>query len=113
MVFPAFDTRTAPEIFGTVSDISPDSITDPATRQRFYLVRLAIPPKELARLGDRDILPGMPVEAFLQTGTRTVLSYLNRPLTDQLHRAFREGCSPGSLRLCMIGLDAIGCAVVS
>ena len=91
VVFPAFDARTTPEIFGTVSDISPDSITDPATRQRFYRVRLAIPPEELARLGDRDILPGMPVEAFLQTGTRTVLSYLTRPLTDQLRRAFREG----------------------
>ena len=91
VVFPAFDARSTPEIFGTVSDISPDSITDPATRQRFYRVRLAIPPEELARLGDRDILPGMPLEAFLQTGTRTVLSYLTRPLTDQLRRAFREG----------------------
>jgi len=91
VVFPVFDAQTTPEIFGTVSDISPDSVTDPATQQRFYRVSLAIPPGELARLGDRAILPGMPVEAFLQTGSRTVLSYLTRPLMDQLRQTFREG----------------------
>ena len=91
VVFTAFDTRTAPEIFGTVSKISPDSVTDPATGQRFYKVTLAIPPEELARLDGHEILPGMPIEAFLQTGERTVLSYLTRPLTDQLRRAFRDG----------------------
>ena len=91
VVFSAFNTRTAPEIFGTVSGISPSSITDPATGQSFYRVTLAIPPEELARLEGHEILPGMPIEAFLQTGERTVLSYLTRPLTDQLRRAFRDG----------------------
>src|SRR6056297_81268 len=91
IVFSAFNTRTAPEIFGTVSGISPSSITDPATGQSFYRVTLAIPPEELARLEGHEILPGMPIEAFLQTGERTVLSYLTRPLTDQLRRAFRDG----------------------
>jgi HlyD family secretion protein len=90
VVFSAFSTQTAPEIFGTVSGISPDSVTDPATQQSFYRVTLAIPPEELARLGDQDIMPGMPIEAFLQTGARTVLSYLSRPLSDQLRRAFRD-----------------------
>jgi len=91
VVFSAFNTRTAPEIFGTVSGISPSSITDPATGQSYYRVTLAIPPEELARLEGHEILPGMPIEAFLQTGERTVLSYLTRPLTDQLRRAFRDG----------------------
>jgi len=90
IVFSAFNTRTAPEIFGTVSGISPSSITDPATGQSFYRVTLAIPPEEMARLEGHEILPGMPIEAFLQTGERTVLSYLTRPLTDQLRRAFRD-----------------------
>jgi len=90
VVFTAFNTRTAPEIFGTVSGISPDSVTDPATGQSFYRVTLAIPPAELARLDGHEILPGMPIEAFLQTGERTVLSYLTRPLSDQLRRAFRD-----------------------
>ena len=90
VVFSAFSTRSAPEVFGTVSGISPSSVTDPSTGQSFYRVTLAIPPEELSQLDGHEILPGMPIEAFLQTGERTVLSYLTRPLTDQLRRAFRD-----------------------
>lgn len=90
VVFSAFSTRTAPEIFGTVSGISPSSVTDPSTGQSFYRVTLAIPPEQLALLDGHEILPGMPIEAFLQTGERTALSYLTRPLTDQIRRAFRD-----------------------
>jgi HlyD family secretion protein len=90
VVFSAFSTRSAPEIFGTVSGISPSSVLDPMTGQSFYRVTLAIPGQELARLEGHEILPGMPIEAFLQTGERTVLSYLTRPLSDQLRRAFRD-----------------------
>jgi HlyD family secretion protein len=35
-------------------------------------------------------VPGMPVEAFVKTGDRTVMSYLMKPLSDQVNRAFRE-----------------------
>ena len=49
-----------------------------------------MPPEEIARLGDVKLIPGMPVEAFVQTGDRTLLSYLVKPLSDQLKRAFRE-----------------------
>ncbi|WP_428515094.1 HlyD family type I secretion periplasmic adaptor subunit [Roseovarius sp.] len=90
IAFSAFNTRTAPDIFGTVSSISPDSVTDQATGQSYYRVELSIPPEELSRLQGHEILPGMPIEAFLQTGERTVLSYLTRPLNDQLRRAFRD-----------------------
>jgi HlyD family secretion protein len=90
VVFPAFRSRNAPEIFGTVSGISADSVTDPATRRSFYKVTLAIAPAELAKLEGHNILPGMPIEAFLQTSERTILSYLTRPLSDQLRRVFRE-----------------------
>ncbi|WP_372675362.1 HlyD family type I secretion periplasmic adaptor subunit [Aquicoccus sp.] len=90
VVFSAFSSRTAPEIFGTVTGISPSSVTDPETGQSFYRVSLTIPPEELSRLESHEILPGMPIEAFLQTGERTVLSYLIRPLSDQLRRAFRD-----------------------
>ena len=90
VVFSAFSTRTAPEIFGTVSGISPSSVTDPSTGQSFYRVTLVIPPEQLALLEGHEILPGMPIEAFLQTGERTALSYLTRPLADQMRRAFRD-----------------------
>ena len=45
---------------------------------------------EVARLGDSKIIPGMPVEAFVQTGDRTMMSYLIKPLSDQFMRSFRE-----------------------
>lgn len=91
VVFPTFDMRTTPEIFGTLATVPPSSVTDPATGQSYYRVVLRVPPEELDRLGDVDLIPGMPIEAFLQTGERSVLSYLTKPLTDQLHRAFRDG----------------------
>lgn len=90
VVFSAFSTRTAPEIFGTVAGISPSSVTDPETGLRYYRVMLAVPSDELARLKGHKILPGMPIETFLQTGDRTVLSYILRPLSDQIRRAFRD-----------------------
>jgi HlyD family secretion protein len=49
-----------------------------------------MPADELKRLGDVKLTPGMPVEAFIETGERTMLSYLVKPLHDQLMRAFRE-----------------------
>ena len=49
-----------------------------------------MPPEQVARLGDVKLVPGMPVEAFVKTGDRTVMSYLMKPLADQINRAFRE-----------------------
>ena len=49
-----------------------------------------MPREEVARLGESKLIPGMPVEAFVQTGDRTMLSYLIKPLSDQLMRTFRE-----------------------
>ena len=89
--FPAFDMRTIPEIFGTLSDVPPSSVTDPTTGQSYYRVGLSVPPEGLAMLGNVDLIPGMPIEAFLETGERSVLNYLTKPLMDQLSRAFREG----------------------
>jgi HlyD family secretion protein len=86
----AFNQRTTPEIIGDVARVSPDITTDQRTGQSHYTVRLAISPDEIARLGEVRIIPGMPVEAFIQTGERTLLSYLAKPLHDQLQRAFRE-----------------------
>ena len=56
----------------------------------YYLVRIAVTDAERARLGSLKLVPGMPVEAFIKTQDRTVMSYLVKPLTDQMHRALRE-----------------------
>src|SRR6202521_2076341 len=86
----AFNQRTTPELNGVVTRVSPDVTTDQRTGQSYYTIRVSMPPEEVARLGDVKMIPGMPVEAFVQTGDRTLLSYLIKPLSDQLMRAFRE-----------------------
>ena len=88
--FSSFNVRTTPEINGTVSRIAADTSTDQRTGQSYYLVRIAMTAQELKRLGDVKLTPGMPVEAFIETGERTMMSYLVKPLHDQLMRAFRE-----------------------
>jgi HlyD family secretion protein len=86
----AFNQRTTPELNGLVTRVSPDVTTDQRTGQSYYTIRVSLPPAEVARLGDVKLIPGMPVEAFVQTGDRTMLSYLIKPLNDQLMRSFRE-----------------------
>jgi HlyD family secretion protein len=88
--FSSFNMRTTPEINGAVSRIAADTSTDQRTGQSYYLVRIAMPAHEIKRLGDMRLTPGMPVEAFVETGTRTMMSYLLKPLHDQLMHAFRE-----------------------
>ena len=88
--FSSFNVRTTPEINGSVSRIAADTSTDQRTGQSYYLVRIAMPAQELKRLGDVRLTPGMPVEAFIETGERTMMSYLLKPLHDQLMHAFRE-----------------------
>jgi HlyD family secretion protein len=86
----AFNQRTTPELNGVVTRVSADVTTDQRTGQSYYTIRVSMPAEEVARLGDVKLIPGMPVEAFVQTGDRTMLSYLIKPLSDQLMRAFRE-----------------------
>ncbi len=86
----AFNQRTTPEILGTVTRVSADTTTDQRTGQTYYTIRIGMPAEEVAKLGDVKIVPGMPVEAFVQTGDRTMISYLVKPLHDQLMRMFRE-----------------------
>jgi HlyD family secretion protein len=36
------------------------------------------------------LVPGMPVEAYVQLNDRSVLSFLTKPLSDQIARTWRE-----------------------
>ena len=88
--FSAFSLRTTPEVNGTVSRIAADTSTDQRTGQSYYLVRIAMRVAAVGDLGELKVTPGMPVEAFIQTGERTLLSYLVKPLHDQLLQAYRQ-----------------------
>jgi len=86
----AFNQRTTPELNGVVTRVSADVTTDQRSGQTYYTIRVSMPPAEIKRLGEVKLIPGMPVEAFVQTGDRTLMSYLLKPLSDQLMRSFRE-----------------------
>ena len=88
--FTSFNVRTTPEINAKVVRIGADTTTDQRTGRTYYSVRIAMANDEIKRLGDVKLTPGMPVEAYIETGERTMLSYLLKPLHDQLMRSFRE-----------------------
>jgi HlyD family secretion protein len=86
----AFDQRTTPEVNGKVVDVSADLSRDPVTGEGYFLARIALPEEELAKLGQHKLVPGMPADVQIRTADRTALSYLVKPLADQIEKAFRE-----------------------
>lgn len=88
--FSTFDARTTPEVFGFVSSISGDVFTDEVNGRRYYRVEMTLNEGEMDRLGDVELLPGMPVDGFIQTSSRTPMAYLVKPLADYFNKAFRE-----------------------
>lgn len=89
--FPGFPQRTTPEIKARILTVSADLMHHPKTGIPYYQARLALTKNEIAKLDGKPLIPGMPVEAFIQTGSRTILSYLTKPITDHITHAFREG----------------------
>jgi HlyD family secretion protein len=89
--FSAFSLQTTPEIKGRLTHISAEAAVDERQGFSYYTVRLEVDPNELRKLGGLKLVPGMPVEAYLQTAERSLLSYITKPLRDQLNRSFREG----------------------
>lgn len=88
--FSAFDQQTTPQIEGEVLSVSPDLTRDPNTGEAYFTARIAISDGEIAKLGDSKLQPGIPVEVQITTRERTAMSYLMKPLADQINRAFRE-----------------------
>lgn len=87
--FSAFNQRTTPEIAGVVTRVSAAATTDPQSGQSYYLAE-ADPTDDLAQLGSTGLVPGMPVEVFVQTEEQVAIAYFVKPFTDQISRAFRE-----------------------
>jgi HlyD family type I secretion membrane fusion protein len=88
--FSAFNQRTTPELTGEVQRVSADLVSDAASGQSYYLALIEVPPAEIERLQGLVLVPGMPAEVFIQTGARTPLGYLLKPLTDSFSKAWRE-----------------------
>ncbi len=88
--FPSFNARITPEVYAEVTQVAADVSQRDAQSPPFYMVRITIPAKELERLHEHKLKPGMQAEAFIQTSSRSPLSYLMKPLLDQLKHAMRE-----------------------
>jgi len=93
----AGDQRTMPDLTGVLTRVSADLTHDQQNgqggqqaNQAYYLVRVSLPEKQVRRLGDLKLVPGMPAEVFIQTYARTPLQYLLKPLREQIARTFRE-----------------------
>jgi HlyD family secretion protein len=88
--FTSFNQRTTPQLTGTVSYVSADTSQDQHTNASYFTVRIILPDDERRRLSGQQLVAGMPAEVFMQTGSRTMMSYLFKPIIDQMSRAFVE-----------------------
>ncbi len=89
--FTAFNQQTTPQLKGKLRHIAAERTTDERSGSSYYKVRLEVDEGEMKRLGTLKLVPGMPVDAFIQSGDRSLLSYITKPLRDQFQRSFREG----------------------
>lgn len=90
LMFPAFSTRTTPELRGTVVMVSADALADERSGMTYYRAEILPDPGEVDKLEGLTLLPGMPVESFIRTDARSPLAYLVKPFTDYFVKAFRE-----------------------
>ncbi|MEM0923153.1 MAG: HlyD family type I secretion periplasmic adaptor subunit [Pseudomonadota bacterium] len=88
--FSAFNTRTTPELFGRVSKVSSDTLMDEASGLTYFSAEVVLNDGEIDKLAGAELVAGMPVEVYIQTGERTPINYLMRPITDYFSRALRE-----------------------
>jgi HlyD family secretion protein len=85
--FAAISSTKTPEVEGKVSYIGADAVVDQRSGVRYFPVRIALPRNQLSRL---PVKSGTPAEFFIQTGSRSMLSYITKPLRDQIARSFRS-----------------------
>jgi HlyD family secretion protein len=86
----AFDRQTTPQLAGQVAYVSADTSHDQQTNSSYFTVRVVLPEEERRRLAGQQLVPGMPAEVFMQTGSHTMMNYLLKPILDQMRRAFVE-----------------------
>ncbi|NNH66792.1 HlyD family type I secretion periplasmic adaptor subunit [Rhizobium laguerreae] len=88
--FSAFDQRTTPDVAGEITSIAPDIVKDERTGISYYPLRVKPKAESIAKMKTIKLYPGMPAEVFIKIGDRTVISYLTKPLTDQMQHVFRQ-----------------------
>ena len=91
IVFSSFAQRNLKRISGRVDRVSPDTLEDDRSGERYYAVRVTVDRLRLHEIAPEiELAPGMPAEVFIETGERTMLEYLMQPFLQSVERAFRE-----------------------
>ncbi|MEZ8080448.1 HlyD family type I secretion periplasmic adaptor subunit [Enterovibrio norvegicus] len=88
--FPSFNQKTTPDLVAELSLISADLVQQTQEAPPVYMARLKINANELEKLNGKSLIPGMPVEVFITTQERSVMSYLIKPIVDQIQHSMRE-----------------------
>lgn len=91
VTFSGFDRQSTPDFYGQVIFVSADLSQDQHTGESFYRIKVRLDPATAPHSSRLALKPGMPAEVFIETGDRSILSYLIKPLMDQIRHAFREG----------------------
>ena len=87
--FSAFG-NAVPNIYGKLIYISADIFVDEMSGMPYYQARIEVTEEGHQELGDLELVPGMPAEVFVATGSRTFFQYLFKPLSNALARSFNE-----------------------
>ena len=92
--FSAFRQREMPKIEGKLVMVSADRLVDETSQDRhpYYLARVMVTPKGIRDLANLklELVPGMPADVFIKTGSRTFWRYMTAPFSDLLVRSMRE-----------------------
>lgn len=86
--FSALEGNSTPEIEGRLVEVSADVLTDENTGMPYYAALAVFDEEDVGAIG--PLVPGMPAEAYIITGSQTAFRYLVKPLTDAWARTFRE-----------------------
>lgn len=89
-IFTAFNQNKIPRVPGIVTQVSADRLTEERTGIPYYNLKAKVVPEGLQLLADYQIRAGMPVEIFVRTGERPLMSYMLKPFLDRLHKSLVE-----------------------
>lgn len=90
LIFSALNQKKTPNIPGTVTQVSADRLTDERTGLPYYNMKAKVTSEGIKQLSDQQIRAGMPVEIFIKTGERSLMSYLFKPILDRAHSSLSE-----------------------
>jgi HlyD family type I secretion membrane fusion protein len=82
--------RRLPQLSGTVTVISADRLTDQRTGQAYFTAVVSVDKSVLKPFPDIRLIPGMPAQVAIETGTRTALGYFIEPIRDVIRNGMKD-----------------------